>query len=146
MERATLIIIHTLAACVWVGGHLVLAIVILPRAWREGSTERITAFEESFEKIGIPSLLLQVITGVRLAMLMLPTSAWFGSDNPMARIIQLKLGLLVLTILLAIHARIFIIPKLTPSHIPLLGAHIIAVTCIAVALVVVGLNVRLGLF
>lgn len=145
MELKILIILHILAACVWVGGHLVLSITVLPKAWKKKDASIIKAFEEPFEKIGIPSLLIQVITGFRLAMLYLPFSAWFDFSNTTSKLISFKLILLVMTIILAIHARFFIIPRLTNNKIGLLGIHIIAVTMIGILLLLVGLSFRLDI-
>jgi uncharacterized membrane protein len=46
-----LIILHTLAATVWVGGDLILSIVILPEAWKKRDHLIISAFETRFKKI-----------------------------------------------------------------------------------------------
>jgi len=39
VELKILIIIHTIAACVWIGGHLILAITVLPKAWKDGNAD-----------------------------------------------------------------------------------------------------------
>jgi hypothetical protein len=41
-------------------------------------------FEEGFEKLGIPALLVQVITGVWMALQWLPSSAQCGRRSPWA--------------------------------------------------------------
>jgi uncharacterized membrane protein len=61
-----LVLFHLLGACVWVGGHLILSLSVLPKALKAKNTKVITEFENSFEKIGIPALLIQVLTGVFL--------------------------------------------------------------------------------
>lgn len=52
--------------------------------------------------------------------------------------ISVKRILLILTLLLAIHARLFIIPRLNADNLPRLAWHIIAVTLLAVALLFTG--------
>ena len=63
-----IILIHLLAATIWTGGHLILGISILPRAFKESSTQDLLKFESGFEVVGIPALIIQVVTGVYLAL------------------------------------------------------------------------------
>ena len=92
----TLLFLHLLGAAIWVGGHLVLALGILPGALRRRDPQAIRAFEQVYERIGIPALLLQVVSGLWLASLWLPFDHWFGA-TPVARALQLKLLLLAAT-------------------------------------------------
>ncbi len=139
-----LVLFHLLGACVWVGGHLILSISVLPKALKAKNTKMITEFENSFEKIGIPALLIQVITGLALMsrQMVLPFSLQQRGDL----LIAIKLGLLLLTILLALHARLKLIPKLNKKTLPLLGLHIVAVTLVGILFVIVGLSFRTNLF
>ncbi len=142
-----ILLLHILAATVWVGGHLVLAITILPRVLREKSTAELLRFEAGYERIGIPSLIIQVITGLWLAYYLMPDmSLWFDLSNPISRLIMAKLGLLLLTALFAVDARLRIIPNLTEDQLKPLAYHIIPVTIIAVLFVVVGVSFRTGGF
>lgn len=75
----TLLFLHLLGAAIWVGGHLVLALGILPGALRRRDPQAIRAFEQVYERIGIPALLLQVVSGLWLASLWLPFDHWFGA-------------------------------------------------------------------
>ena len=61
-----LLIIHLIAATIWVGGHLVLAIGYMPRALKYKDFSYIGNFEKKYEPIGMPSLLLLVITGISM--------------------------------------------------------------------------------
>lgn len=142
---ATALILHVLAATVWTGGHLVLALGILPGALKEHSTAAINAFENRFERVGIPALLLQVASGLYLAVTLAPPSTWLSMDTPVTRAITIKLGLLAATVVLAADARLRIIPRLTPERLGELAWHIIAVTLISVTFVVVGVGYRVGL-
>ncbi len=146
MEFKILLILHTLGACIWVGGHLILAITILPKALKLKDPEIISTFESMFERIGIPSLIIQVVTGLRLAMIFMPMGDWFDFSNSISTLISIKIILLLLTVVLAIHARFFIIPNLDADKLPMLGWHIAGVTIIAVLMLLTGLNFRMGLF
>ena len=139
-----LIILHTLGATIWVGGHLILSLSVLPEAWRKRDHRIIQAFEEKFERIGIPALLLQVITGLWMAVNYLPVSRWLDLTETTSSLISLKLLLLLLTILLAVHARFYILPKMDDKKIPFLALHILSVTLLGILLLITGLSFRLG--
>jgi Kef-type K+ transport system membrane component KefB len=116
----------------------------LPKALKFKNIKVITEFENVFEKIGIPALLIQVITGLALMHrhLILP----FSFEQRGDLLIVIKLGLLLLTILLALHARLKLIPKLNRKTLPLLGLHVVAVTLVGILFVIVGLSFRTNLF
>ena len=140
-----LLLLHILAATVWTGGHLVLAVTILPRALREKDLEFLSRFESGFERIGIPALLVQVTTGLWLAHNMIPdVGQWLQFGNPFSRLISIKLILLALTALLAVDARLRIIPRLSEDNIVSLAFHIIPVTAVSVLFVFVGVSFRTG--
>jgi putative copper export protein len=142
-----LVIAHLLGASVWVGGHLVLALTVLPRALRANDAAIVSDFEGGFEKIGIPALLVQVATGVWLALHWLPDpSTWFDAATPQARLVLAKLACLAATVGLAAHARLRIIPRLDATTLRPLAWHIRAVTAIAIAFVVLGVGIRTGGF
>jgi putative copper export protein len=138
--------LHVLGASVWVGGHLVLAIAVLPDAWRRRDLAFLQAFEARFEKVGIPALLIQVVTGVWLAYRLAPDAmAWVTFANPVAARVGIKLLCLLATVVLAVHARLRLIPKLTPDGIPLLALHIWGVTVVSIVFAVVGAMIPRGL-
>lgn len=142
-----MVTLHVLGASVWVGGHVVLSLVVLPRAMRARDAAAVLQFESGFEKFGIPALLIQVATGIWLAQRWVPGVAnWFAPASPQATWILVKLSLLVATILLAAHARLRIIPRLDSASLPALAMHIVAVTVISVAFLVAGVLLRTGGF
>lgn len=136
---------HLLGATIWTGGHLVLAFTILPTALRNNDIEFISRFESSYEKIGIPALFVQILSGLYLALNLLPdVSQWFNFSNPISRIISYKLIILGFTFILAIDARLRIIPNLSPQNLKTLAYHIIPVTLLSVLFVYVGISFRTG--
>jgi uncharacterized membrane protein len=140
-----LVMLHVLGATVWIGGHLVLAITVLPRAMRAGDPSLVREFETAYERIGIPSLLLQVITGVWLAMRWIPDGmSWLPPGGPQVHLVLGKFALLLITILLGVHARLRIIPRLDVERLALLRAHVVAITVTAVLFLVLGVGIRTG--
>ena len=140
-----ILFLHLAGACIWVGGHLVLATRILPRALRERRAAIIRDFEQAYESVGMPALVTQVLTGLWLAHRILGGSAaaWFGSTGP-ARVVQVKLALLAATVALAVHAKTRVIPRLCDDNLPLMAGHIIGVTVLGVLFVLAGASLRLG--
>ena len=136
--------LHILGATIWAGGHLVLAVTILPKALRDHRAATVSEFEQSFERIGLPALAVQVLTGMWLAHHLLGSPANWFHDNPVAHVVQVKLGLLALTLGLAVHARFRVIPKLSDDSLPKLAWHIRLVTLAAVMFVLAGASIRFG--
>ncbi|MBI2281112.1 MAG: copper resistance protein CopD [Bacteroidetes bacterium] len=138
-----LIIIHVLGATIWVGGHLLLCLRYLPEALKKKDPEIIKAFEKKYEIIGMPSLLLQVITGIWMALSVYGVNL-FGFSNPVEVAVSIKLILLLIIVLLALDVRIFIFPRLTSKNLWLLAIHIIAVTVISLLFLYYGIVIRFG--
>lgn len=141
------LLLHVLAATVWTGGHLVLALGVLPRVLKYSDVAYIQAFESGFEKVGIPALIIQVLTGLHLAFRLLPDfSMWFDFSHPVSRVISIKVILLLCTLGFALDARLRVIPKLSADNLGSLAWHIIPVTIFSVLFVVVGVSFKTGWF
>lgn len=138
-----LIILHVLGATIWLGGHLLLCVRYLPEALKKKDPEIIKAFEKKYEIIGLPSLLLQVITGVWMALSVYHVKL-FGFNNPIETTISIKLILLLVIVLLALDVRIFALPRVTKDNLWWLASHIIAVTIISVLFLYFGVSIRFG--
>ncbi|GAB2997173.1 hypothetical protein GCM10010960_13960 [Arenimonas maotaiensis] len=140
-----ILLLHLLGASIWTGGHLLLALTVLPKALRTRSVEEVARFESGFERIGVPALAVQVLTGLWLAHAALPdVSSWLDPDVPVARPIMVKLALLASTLVLAADARLRVIPRLSADTLNGLAWHMAAVTLIAVLFVATGVSFRSG--
>ncbi|HVK99687.1 MAG TPA: CopD family protein [Dongiaceae bacterium] len=143
--QGVFLFLHILGATIWTGGHIVLSIVILPKALRDKSPAILLGFESVYEKIGMPALIVQIATGLYLAYQLVPNfGGWFDFSNPVVHPIMLKLGLLALTFAFALHARLRIIPNLTPDKLVLMAWHIVPVTLISILFVFAGVSFRTG--
>jgi putative copper export protein len=139
--------LHILAATIWTGGHLILATVILPKILKKRDVKGLMDFEMSYEKIGMPALIIQVITGFYLVYNMVPDiSKWFSFSDFTTTRIGIKLILLITTVLFALSAKLFVIPKLSKKTLPLMAFHIISVTTIGIAFVIIGSSFKNDLF
>jgi putative copper export protein len=140
-----LLVLHLLGSSVWVGGHLVLALMVLPKALKQRDPLVVANFEAIFEKIGIPALLLQIASGIWLAYSYTRNlfDVFDFAEGPHS-MIALKLILLVLTVIIAAHARIRLIGKLTETNLTFLAWHIGIITVLAITMLVLGAGVRTG--
>ncbi len=137
------VILHLLGAAVWIGGHIVLCVAILPRALRGKDPQPIRDFEQGYEPVGIAALILQIITGIWLTYILLPEfSSWFSLQTALSRGILLKFTLLGATLLLAVHARLRIHPRLGPNNLGVLSIHVVAITLLSVLFLIVGVAIR----
>jgi putative copper export protein len=140
-----LIALHLVGASVWIGGHLVLATTILPRALRNRDPAIILDFEKGFERIGLPSLLLQVVTGLLLAYYWSPEiSAWFRLDSNVSIYIVTKLALLTANLGLALNAKFRVIPNINRDNMHVLASHIVLVTVMSIGFLLAGIAIRTG--
>ena len=145
MHHQIILIIHLLAASIWVGGHLFLILRILPATLQQKDISILSDFRLKFGKIGMPSLLILVVTGILLAYdYNVPISDWFSFSNPIEKIISIKLLLLFTSLSLAVHAQKIVFPKLTSNRMLPAIVEIIIVTLIAVSMLILGSLVRVG--
>jgi len=111
--HSILLAFHVLAACIWFGGHVVLSFVILPKAKKDKDPSLLVDFEARFGKIGMPALIVQILTGPILAMRFVPDPAeWFLFQNTNQDHIATKLVFLAIIVLLAFKMKTKVIPRL----------------------------------
>jgi len=140
-----ILFLHILSATIWTGGHLVLSLVVLPKALKQKSVTELVDFESGYERVGIPALITQVITGLWLAYRLVPEARrWLAFDHPLTRLIGFKLLLLTITVGFALDARLRLIPRLSTEKLTALAWHIIPVTVVSVLFVLVGASFRTG--
>lgn len=149
MNHHFLLIIHLIAATVWVGGHLYLALRVLPGVLKNKDAERLLKFEKSFEPLGMPALLLLVITGVWMSLQFgISWDQWLSFSSPLEQVVSTKLLLLLSTILFAVSAQTRVLPKLRngQNKLPEMAIHITVVNLLGIALLIMGTFIRYGGF
>jgi len=141
------ILIHVIGATVWTGGHIVLSVAVLPDVLKHKDLNYIRRFESGYEKIGIPALIVQIVSGLYLASFLIPeVSQIFDWANPAVKLLWVKLSLLLITALLAADARLRVIPNLSASNLNSLAFRIIPVMVVSVLFVISGVLYRFGWF
>lgn len=145
MYHQILLILHLLAATIWVGGHLFLSIRFLPEAIKTKEVSIIQNFKDKFEPIGMPALIISILTGILMAYDYGVTfTKWFSFSNGIEKVVSLKLILLFITLALAVNAQLFLFPKLTSKSLPKAALQIILVTLIGVTMLILGSLIRIG--
>ncbi len=145
MKHQIILIIHLLAATIWVGGHLILLLRYVPKAIKSNSLEELSVFRKNFEPIGMPSLFILIITGIVMAYdYNVPVNQWFAFDNSIEKIVSIKLMLLFVSLSLAFVTMKFVLPSIHKIAPFLLYFIIFLVTLIAVSMLVLGSFVRIG--
>lgn len=152
-----LLLFHILGACIWIGGHVYLVLVIVPNALKNHNPQALLDFESSFEKLGMSALITQVITGLIMANKFLPNwSQLFNHSQDISILISLKLMWLICTILTAISAQTLVIPRLKQALLAensllsqrffkIFVGHICLITLLSLAFLVTGILFRTGL-
>lgn len=145
MMHHILLLLHLMAASVWVGGHLFLSIRFLPEALKKKDPSKLINFKDKFEPLGLPSLLILLVTGILMAYDYDVTfSKWFSFSSAIERVVSIKLILIFTTVAMAINAQLFVFPKITSERLVPVAIQIITITLIGVAMLVFGSLVRIG--
>lgn len=140
-----LVVLHLLAACVWLGGHVVLAYLVSPNALDGRNPDTVYRIQSLYDKIGMPSLVLQVLTGFVLAYLHTPDlAAWVAFESPMGRLIALKLVLQLVVLGLALDLRIRLFARVGSAGLGSLRLHVFVISFVSAALVFLGASFRIG--
>ena len=145
MKHQIYLIIHLLAATIWVGGHLLLLLRYVPKAIKSKSLEELSAFRKNFEPVGIPSLFILILTGILMAYdYNITFEKWFLFENSIEKIVSIKLILLFISLTLAFITIKFVLPSINKISPFILYFIIFLVTTIAVTMLVLGSLVRVG--
>ena len=145
MKHQVTLILHLLAATIWVGGHLLLLLRYVPKAIKSKSLEELSAFRKNFESVGMPSLFILIITGILMAYdYNITFEKWFLFENSIEKIVSIKLILLFISLTLAFITIKFVLPSINKISPFILYFIIFLVTTIAVTMLVLGSLVRVG--
>lgn len=139
-----LVFLHVLFASVWVGGHLVLALALLPAARKTGDVHSLCAFEERYEPLAAPSLVGLILTGLLLAWWEVRPDggAWIGFADGLSTLLTIKVLLVVATLGLALDAKLRLGGGPTRETMEAYAWHARTVTVLAVLLLAAGVGLR----
>ena len=140
-----LVLLHVLGACVWTGGHIYLALAVLPRAFREKDHKVLEDAEGLIERVAMPALFIQVLTGIELVRRYAGGfTQIFDVEDAVDHFAVAKLVLLLATAALAADAHLRRDRFEGMAWLRFMAWHVIAVTILAVAFVALGVGFRMG--
>jgi hypothetical protein len=139
MPLKTLITLHIIGAAALAGGHLIFALGVLPRAMRAKDANMLLAFSKAFTPVGHAALLIQIVTGLWLAM------PYFANRTSATVLVEIKILLLILVLAITIHAKVRVAKRL-PESMGAFAGHVVANAVLATALLVLGSALRFGGF
>jgi len=145
MRHHIILLLHLLAATIWVGGHLFLSIRFLPEALKKKNPSILINFKDKFEPVGMPSLLILLATGILMAYdYDVTVTKWFSFSDSIERVVSIKLILILVSVAMAVNAQLFVFPKVTSERLRPVAIQIVTITIIGVAMLVLGSLVRVG--
>lgn len=146
MEKTVLITLHILGASIWIGGMLILALGVLPKAKKTNDATLIKNFESSFHILGMIALTVQLLTGFRMAMIYAGSMGnLFDFDNHAAVLFIWKLVLILITMGVFVVFKKKTLSKLTNENISSASSMIWILTLLAIALLILGLGFSRGI-
>ena len=142
-----ILFLHLLGAAIWAGGHLVLSLAILPRALKAGDLALLQDYAMGYMRIAMPALALQAITGLWLALQVVPDwRDWLSFSDPQTTSIGVKLVLLAVTVGLIVSRRLRGHAHHGPDALTGMARHLRAMTVVAVLFLAAGALLRTGGF
>ena len=139
MPYKLLVVFHIIGAATLAGGHLIFALGIVPGALRNKDADALRAYSKAFTPVGHAALLVQLITGIWLAV------PYFQGRQAGVQLVEAKFLVLFLIIVITLHLKVRVAKKL-PDSIGLFAGHVMANATLAVVLLVLGAGLRLGGF
>lgn len=140
-----LLVIHLLAATVWVGGHLILLFGFWFKARTTKDINLIDQFRKRYELVGMPALIILLITGIWMSFNFgITLDSWLHFSTPLERVVSLKLILLICTMAMAFSVQIFWFRKGKTPSFQVLSVLIWTVTFLGVCMLLLGTLFRYG--
>jgi uncharacterized membrane protein len=146
MEFQILVLLHVILAILIIGPAWVGSFFIMPWALRTGDTSIVAGYFRPFYKTSHILLTLQFLIGFRLGMIYLPIGDWFSFSSSISLSVVLKLALWILFFGWMIAGKRRGFTDAEKVNLPSAQQFFIILSILGVALVVTGLNFRLGLF
>lgn len=145
MLYKVMVMLHMLGASVWIGGHAVLVLMVLPHAVRENQPARVIQFERGFGRLGLVALIMQLVTGLWLAKRWIGEwSMLFRAPTPQTHLIFSKLVVLILTIAIAGYTYHRVLPRLSERGLTLFALLSSTTTVLAIFMLILGVGIRTG--
>lgn len=140
-----MVMFHMLGASVWIGGHVVLVGMVLPKALREKQAQPILDFERGYGRFGLAALIIQLATGLWLARRWV--GEWttiFTEPTPQGYLVLSKITILIITVVLAGYTYHRVLPRLENGGVRRFVLLSGLTTALAILMLVLGVGIRTG--
>lgn len=145
MLYKAMVMLHVFGACVWIGGHIVLIAMVLPKAMREADPKPVLDFERGYGRLGLAALIVQLLTGLWLANRWIGDwSTVFSEPTPQGHLILSKLTVLIITVGLAGFTYHSVLPRVEERGLRAFALLSGAATMLAVVMLILGVGIRTG--
>lgn len=146
-EHAALAVVHVLGAAVWIGALLSMLFGSIPYARRSGDLAALRYVGKIVVgRIGFAALVVQLLTGLRLTLWLLPSlGALFTKPSGSGHIILTKLVLLLVVFMVGGYVYHRMLPRLTPERLGSFTAMTWALTIVSILILIAGVIARTGI-
>lgn len=146
MSHHALHLLHLVAAAVWFGAYLLLAMAIYLPARRQNDLRTMDQVLRWIDPVALSALVVAVISGYVLGMHWLPSVLqWFQADTDHASLIRWKWLLLIGALLWSAWGRIYLLPTFAVrARFNALGVYLFGHVALGLGLIVLGTLFRYG--
>ena len=146
MEFQILVLLHVIFAILLIGPAWIGSMVIVKWAAQTGRIHVISSYYRRFYKTSHILMALQFLIGFRLGMIYLPIGEWFTFTSSISFSLVLKLALWIVYFGWLVAGKRKGLSDPEKVNLPTAQQFFIILSILGLALVVTGLNFRLGLF
>lgn len=144
-EYLTLVVLHVLGAAVWVGSLVSILLGSIPHARNAGDLSALKHVGKIVVgRLGLAALVLQILTGIRLATKWIVWSAIFSTPSGPGHLILAKIVLLVVVLAVAGHIYHRTLPALSREKLAMFSTLNWVVLALSLLIVIAGVGVRSG--
>ncbi len=141
-----LVLVHVLAATMWVGAHLILVTGPLIKTIKFNDVKPTLEFYRAFSWPATIALIVAALAGILIAYLRYPPSSWFDFGEPSGRIGE-KIVLFAALLIVSAYAHIKVVPVMRAGGeraVRLTVIYAIIATLLSLGFPVLGIMIRFG--
>lgn len=144
-EYLALVVLHILGAAIWVGSLVSVLLGSIPHARKTGDLSALKHVGKIVVgRLGLVALVLQILTGVRLATKWIVWSAIFSTPSGPGHLILAKIVLLFVVLAIGGHIYHRTLPGLSREKLGTFTALNWVVLLLSLLIVIAGVGVRSG--
>lgn len=141
-----LVLIHVLAATMWVGAHLILVTGPLVKTIKSNDVRPTLEFYRAFGWPATIALIVAALVGIVMAYMRYPPSSWIEFGEPSGRIGE-KITLFTALLVISAYAHIKVVPAMRAGGekaVKLAVVYSVIATLLTLGFPVLGIMIRFG--